>query len=225
MDEPKKKIDILIAGVGGQGVVLAGDILAEVALAAGYDVKKSDTLGMAQRGGGVIAHIRLGEEVASPLIEKGEADYLMALEKLEAARWAPYLKLEAIAVINNQAIPPLTVNRGEEVYPSDEAIREALGITDYFFINGGAAAGELGNTKVLNVVMLGALSMFLPFPPDAWKKVIQERLPAGTVELNTAAFSRGRKELLKEMSNISDQMKTFEAEHADELGDECGCEE
>jgi indolepyruvate ferredoxin oxidoreductase beta subunit len=105
-----KKVDLLVTGTGGQGVVLASDIIGEVAITAGYDVKKTDTLGMAQRGGSVISHVRIAAKVWSPLIKVGEVDILIGFEKLETARWAYYLRPGGIAIVNNQALPPLSVN-------------------------------------------------------------------------------------------------------------------
>ena len=113
------KQDLLIVGVGGQGIVLASDILGEVALAAGHDVKKTDTLGMAQRGGSVLSHVRIADKVWSPLIKEGEVDVLVAFEKLEAVRWSYYLRSDGVAIINNQATPPLSISLGTHRYPSD----------------------------------------------------------------------------------------------------------
>src|SRR4030042_1965648 len=122
----RQKRDILITGVGGQGVVLASDIIGETALAAGYDVKKTDTLGMAQRGGSVVSHVRLAPKVWSPLIREGEADLLLAFEKLEAARWGHYLRPGGVAIVNNYEQPPLSVSLGKERYPSDKELTAAL---------------------------------------------------------------------------------------------------
>jgi indolepyruvate ferredoxin oxidoreductase beta subunit len=159
MDNNTRKMDILIAGIGGQGVVLAGDVIAEMALAAGYDVKKTDTLGMAQRGGSVVAQIRISQGVASPLIQKGEADYLLAFEKLEALRWVEYLSKEAIIIVNNSSLPPNSVNLGEAIYPSDDEIMERLltKSSDICFIDGSSAVNNLGNLKTLNICSV-------PFP-------------------------------------------------------------
>ena len=192
-----KKIDLLITGVGGQGVVLASDIIAEVALAAGYDVKKTDTLGMAQRGGSVISHIRLAPEVWSPLIREGEVDVLLAFEKLEAARWGHYLHPEGIAIINNYEQPPLSVSLGQERYPGHEGIAEIMRRrTDrVYFIDGTRRAGELGNVRTINVFMLGCTSVFMPMKVDIWKHIITEHIPASIREINLIAFAAGRKEM------------------------------
>ncbi len=192
-----KKYDLLITGVGGQGVILAGNIIGEVALANGYDVKKTDTLGMAQRGGSVISHLRIAPEVFSPLIRQGEADILLAFEKLEAARWSHYLKPGGIAIINNQALPPLSVNLGNECYPDDEDI---IGIlrhqtNNFYIIEGTSRAREIGNIKTLNIFMLGCLSHFMPFEDNVWQDCITKSLPSKVVELNIAAFKQGRKEM------------------------------
>jgi indolepyruvate ferredoxin oxidoreductase beta subunit len=117
-----KKQDLLMVGVGGQGIVLASDILGGVALAAGYDVKKTDTLGMAQRGGSVVSHVRVADKVWSPLIKEGEVDVLVAFEKLEAARWSYYLNEGGAAIVNNQTTPPLSVSLGTQRYPGDKEI-------------------------------------------------------------------------------------------------------
>jgi indolepyruvate ferredoxin oxidoreductase beta subunit len=191
------KFDILIAGVGGQGIILASDILGEAAIAAGYDVKKTDTLGMAQRGGSVISHVRLAEKVASPLIKKGDADILIAFEKLEAARWAHYLKKGGIAIVNNHALPPLSVSSGIDRYPSD---KEVLGIlksrTDRIhLVQGTKRASELGNVRTLNMFMLGCVSAFLPMTVETTKREITLHLPVKIQPTNLDAFDAGRKEM------------------------------
>ena len=193
------KLNILIAGVGGQGVVLASDIIGEAALEAGLQVKKTDTLGMAQRGGSVITHLRIGEKVASPLVSEGEADILMAFEKLEAARWSGYLRNGAIAIVNDMSIPPLSVSLGSEAYPEDDEIIHILGhrVAEIMLIEGSRRAAEIGNPKVLNIFMLGALSMLMPFKPDLWERVIAHRLPPKILDINLSAFESGRREMLR----------------------------
>jgi len=192
-----KKLDLLVTGAGGQGVILASDIIGETAIAAGYDVKKTDTLGMAQRGGSVISNVRIARQVWSPLIKKGEVDILLALEKLEAARWAYYLRPGGIAIVNNQALPPLSVSLGNARYPSDEEIVNILKKrTDrVFFIDGTRRARELGNIRTLNIFMLGCASLFTPFKVQVWKDSISQRLPASIRQINITAFDRGRKEM------------------------------
>lgn len=192
-----KKLNILIAGVGGQGVVLASDIVGEAALAAGYDIKKTDTLGMAQRGGSVISHVRIGQRVWSPLIKEGEVDIIVAFEKLEAARWSHYLRPGAIAIVNNQVVPPLSVNLGNERYPSDEEIINILRQwTDrIYFVDGTSRVRELGNIRTLNIFMLGCVSFFLPLKVHIWKNTIFQHLPSKIQQINITAFDQGRKEI------------------------------
>jgi len=192
-----KPLNILITGAGGQGIILASDIIGETAIAAGYDVKKTDTIGMAQRGGSVLSHLRIARQVWSPLIRQGKADLLLALEKLEAARWAGYLRPGSIAIVNNHALPPLSVSLGNACYPGDDEIKDILKqLTDQvFFINGTARAKELGDIRTLNIFMLGCASLFLPFKVSAWRECIARRLPEKVREINLAAFDLGRKEV------------------------------
>ena len=192
-----KKFDLLITGVGGQGVILASNIIGEVALAAGYDVKKTDTLGMAQRGGSVISHVRLSPQVYSPLIRAGEVDIIVAFEKLEAARWSHYLRPEGVAIVNNHALRPLSVNLGDERYPGDEEIANILrrGSERVYFIKGTERVKKLGNIKILNVFLLGCASVFLPLKIRVWQDIISQHVPPGVRELNITAFSQGRKEM------------------------------
>ncbi|MBM2825359.1 MAG: lorB [Dehalococcoidales bacterium] len=192
-----KNLNLLVAGVGGQGNILAGDIIGEVAIDAGYDVKKTDTLGMAQRGGAVVSHVRIAQLVCSPLIREGEVDILLAFEKLEAARWGHYLRQGSVAIVNNHALPPLSVSRGDERYPDDEKITGVLKRrTDrIYFVDGTRGARELGNIRALNIFMLGCLSLFLPFPVRVWKDIISQHLPPKVHQVNIAAFALGRKEM------------------------------
>jgi indolepyruvate ferredoxin oxidoreductase beta subunit len=190
-------MDLLVAGVGGQGVVLASDIIGETALAAGYDVKKTDTLGMAQRGGSVVSHVRLASRVWSPLIIEGEVDLLLAFEKLEAARWSHYLCPGGIAIVNNYEQPPLSVSLGQEKYPTDDEIASTLKrLTDrFYFVDGTARVRELGNIRTLNIYMLGCFSVFAPLDIDVWKESISRRMPENIREINLTAFEKGRKEI------------------------------
>jgi len=191
-----KKQDILMAGVGGQGIILASDILGEAALAAGYDVKKTDTLGMAQRGGSVVSHVRIAEKVWSPLIKEGEGDILLAFEKLEAARWSYYLRLGGIAIVNNDAIPPLSVSLGTHRYPSDEEIEDILKqkTGHIYFVNGTSRAKELGEIRALNMFMLGYVSLLLSIDVHKLKDCMSRRIPSKILQVNVTAFDLGRKE-------------------------------
>jgi indolepyruvate ferredoxin oxidoreductase beta subunit len=192
-----QKIDLLMTGVGGQGNILASDIIGDIALAAGYDVKKTDTLGMAQRGGSVVSHIRLAEKVYSPLIKEGDVDILLAFEKLEGIRWTSYLKPGAIVILNNHAVPPLSVNLGAEKYPDDDEVINALKqYTDrIYLVEGTRKAIELGNARALNIYMLGCLSNFMPFSQQEWQAAIAKHLPEKLLKLNYNAFDTGRKEI------------------------------
>jgi len=188
------KFDFLLVGVGGQGVLLASDILAQVGLKAGYDVKKAEVHGMAQRGGSVVSHVRWAEKVLSPLIGQGEVDYLLALEKLEALRHIEMLRPSGTALVNDYAIPPVSVSSGDDVYPDDEHMRQVISevTEDLRLVPGTKLAEELGEARAANVVMLGALSALLDVPPQVWLEVIAERVPERYVELNRRAFLKGR---------------------------------
>jgi indolepyruvate ferredoxin oxidoreductase beta subunit len=192
-----KKLDILMVGVGGQGNVLASDILSEVAIAAGYDVKKTDTLGMAQRGGSVVSQVRIADKVWSPLIKEGEVDILVALEKLEAVRWSHYLREGSIIIINNQATPPLSVSLGTHRYPDDKEIEAALKrlASRVYFVDGTSQAKEMGDIRTLNMLMLGCLSFFLPIDVDIWKDCISQRLSPKILKMNMVAFDKGMEEM------------------------------
>ena len=190
------KQDILMVGVGGQGIVLASDILGDTALDMGMDVKKTDTLGMAQRGGSVTSHLRIGQKVWSPLINAPEADILLAFEKLEAARWVGYLKPGGTAIINNLAIPPLSISLGTQLYPADEAILNSFrAVTGaVHLVDGTEQVAGLGDIRTLNIFMLGYLSRFLPLEisDTQWEKSIARHLPARILDLNKRAFAAGR---------------------------------
>ncbi len=198
-----KKYNLIIAGVGGQGVVLAGNIIGEAAMMTGYDVKKTDTLGMAQRGGSVVSHLRIADKVFSPLINQGEVDILLAFEKLEAARWSHFLKPSGIVIVNNQALAPLSVNLGSEQYPSDNEITRIIGhyTKILYILDGTNLAMQLGEVKTLNILMLGCLSHFIPFTSEIWRKSIVKNLPTKVIDLNLSAFKIG----IKEIKNMIDR--------------------
>jgi indolepyruvate ferredoxin oxidoreductase beta subunit len=192
-----KNLGLLVTGVGGQGIILASDIIGEAAMSEGYDVKKTDTLGMAQRGGSVVSHIRIGQKVYSPLIPEGEVDLLLAFEKLEAARWVNYLRSGATVVINQYAQPPLSVNLGNEKYPDDKELTAMLGqrTNHVYYVEGTDWARQAGDTRTLNMFMLGCASCFLPLKVQVWKDTIKQRIPERVREMNTGAFEGGRKEM------------------------------
>jgi indolepyruvate ferredoxin oxidoreductase beta subunit len=184
--------NIFLAGVGGQGILLASEVLGEAFLAGGYDVKKSEVHGMAQRGGAVTTHLRFGPKVHSPLVEPGTADLLIAFEKLEALRFIHYLKSGGTAVVNSQEIPPAPVSSGQERYPEriEARLREAT--SHVHMVDALAAALALHEVRAVNMVMTGAASYFLPLPEDAYVAALTKRLPAKYVEVNVQAFRAGR---------------------------------
>lgn len=189
MSRPK---NILIVGVGGQGIILASEVLSSVALQAGYDVKQSEVHGMAQRGGSVTSHVRYGETVNSPTIDSGEADVLLSFELLESLRWADYLSAKGMAIVNRQRIDPMTVAGGKAVYPTN--IDAALNSKAHrlFLINGKEIAERAGHIKAVNVALLGVLSTLLEFDAAAWETAIRNRVPAKTIDINFKAFHYGR---------------------------------
>lgn len=187
--------NFLLAGVGGQGTILASNVLADVALAAGFDVKKSEVHGMAQRGGSVNTHVRWdAERVYSPLVSLGEADFLLVFERAEALRYAEYLRPQGVAIVNEHIIMPITVTSGGAHYPTEEELRSVYSRVRgrLHVMPGTAIAQELGNARAANVVLLGALSAFLEIPEEVWLQVVEARVPPKYIELNRKAFVRGR---------------------------------
>jgi len=185
----------VLVGVGGQGTLLASNILAEVGLAAGFDVKKSEVHGMAQRGGSVASHVRWHpEQVFSPLVGLGEADILLSFEKVEALRFAEFLRRGGTAVVNDMAIVPVTVSSGTAVYPGDEHLAKVFASLDaeLVMVPGERLAQEAGNVKAANVVLLGAISKLLPLPEETWWECLAQRVPKKFLELNRVAFASGR---------------------------------
>lgn len=189
-----KKIDYLLAGVGGQGTILASRVLASTGLELGYDVKTAEVHGMAQRGGSVESHVRWGEKVYSPLVEYGAADYLIGFEMLEAARWLTYLNKDSVTFINRFQIPPPLVNLGKASYPSEKEIENLLqsGGAKVQWINANNIAEEAGNPAMAGVVLLGALSNTVGGGQEVWLQVIKRLVPARFVEMNQKAFLAGR---------------------------------
>jgi len=193
-------ISFLLVGVGGQGTILASNILSAVGLRQGYDVKKSEVHGMAQRGGSVSTVVRWGEKVYSPLIGTGEADYLVALEKLEALRYIEMVKPGGVVLVNDYAISPLSVSSGNDEYPSDERLQTILGTVspNQYLLPANTWAEDLGNARANNIVLLGALSFWLPdVPLPVWLEAIRERVPPKFANLNEQAFLVGREAMEK----------------------------
>ena len=195
-------INFMITGVGGQGTILASDILAAVGVGAGYDVKKSDILGLAVRGGSVLGHIRWGDEVHSPVVPEGRVDYLIAFEVLEGLRRLNQVQQKGAVLLNQQEIHPASVSSGDAVYPDEAVVQRALAATtdSVYRVPGLQMAQDLGNPKVLNVVLLGALSALLPTDPGMWETVLRERVPSRFENLNIEAFTRGRSWMAEQTS-------------------------
>ena len=188
--------NFLLVGVGGQGTLLASNVLAVVGVRAGFDVKKAEVHGMAQRGGSVSSHIRWGEKIYSPLIERGEVDYLVSFETLEALRYVETLRPGRTVLVSSIHIPPLSVSSGGDVYPDDDEVQRVVGqVTgDLHFVPSLRLAEEAGNTRAHNMVMLGALaSRIAEIAPETWLDVIAELAPPKSVGVNRRAFQMGRK--------------------------------
>ncbi len=187
--------NILVSGVGGQGVILASDIMSEVFMEAGYDVKKSEVHGMAMRGGIVTSHFRFGKKVYSPLIKEGEVDILFAFEQLEGLRWINYLRPTGRIVMNDHKVNPPAVNLGEMEYPKGIPEIVQSRIKNFYLVKGTEIALELGDVRAANVVLLGAISKFFEVNGDLWLKTILNNLPSKVHELNRKAFSAGRDQI------------------------------
>jgi len=183
-------VTVMLAGVGGQGTILAADVLAKTVLSAGHDVKLSEVHGMAQRGGSVDTVVRFGERVHSPITDHGCADHLVAFEMIEAARSLPFLKPSGRLLVNSRVIDPLPVLIGD--LERTEGIEEVLVSEGAIFVDAEELACEAGNPKSANIVLLGALSTGLPFGRETWVEVIAGRVPPSTVEVNLRAFDLGR---------------------------------
>jgi indolepyruvate ferredoxin oxidoreductase beta subunit len=184
---------ILLAGVGGQGILRASDILCLAFMAIGLDVKKSEVHGMAQRGGCVTSHVRYGAKVYSPIAKKGDVDILLSFEKLETLRYLDYLKADGVVIINEEEIYPPSVNLGDAVYPGNV---EAL--TSRYFkkvkcVNAPDIALRAGNVRAINTALLGALSNELTITDDVWNRVLKESFPQKALEANLQAFNLGKR--------------------------------
>ena len=188
------KLDIMLVGVGGQGTLLAGRVLGSVALRMGYDVKVSEVHGMSQRGGSVVTYVKMGEKIYSPLIEKGEADVILAFEKLEALRWMEYLKEGGRMIVNEQKIDPMPVIIGKTKYPENiiEKLKDKLG--NVSSINALKIARESGNIKAVNTVLLGLMAASTEIAGDIWLDAMKEVIPQKLMEVNLKAFEAGYNE-------------------------------
>ena len=184
--------NILLVGVGGQGILLASEVMSEVFRRSGYDVKKSEVHGMAQRGGIVSSHVRFGDRVFSPMIEEGDADIMLSFEIMEAYRWEYYLKPDAVLATSNVRLVPPICNDGKIVYPDDIEASLMERRPKARIMDVASQLKSLGNSKVTNVIMLGVLSTMLDIPEDSWLDVIKEAVPPKVVEVNVKAFAAGR---------------------------------
>jgi indolepyruvate ferredoxin oxidoreductase, beta subunit len=194
-----KNENIMIVGVGGQGVILASDTVAEIGMNNGYDVKKSDSIGMAQRGGSVVSHVRWGEHVFSPIIQLGEVDYLVGFEKLEAARWSHYMKPEGTVIVADVEIPPASLLSANLSYPSHNELIETITAhtENVHLIPATDICRDAGNPRALNMVMIGALSVFLELEESIWSGDIRGRLRPDFIESSLKAFSLGDENMRK----------------------------
>ena len=190
----KEAKNILLVGVGGQGTILASKILSSGLLAAGYDVKMSEIHGMSQRGGNVSTQIRFGEKVFSPIIGKGQADVIVAFEKMEALRWIEYLKMGGKMVVNDFEIPSVPILMGAAQYPQG-ILEELKGKADVSVFEAGKLAEELSNPKTMNIVLLGALVAALNISGIDWEQAIRDNVKKGFEEINIKAFELGMKQV------------------------------
>lgn len=195
--ESGKILSVVLAGVGGQGTLIAGKLLGIVAMKLGLDVKVSEVHGMSQRGGSVITYVRMGKEVFSPIIDPGTADYCLVFEALEAIRWASLLKADGTMIISSQQIKPLPVLIGKEEYPREicaQLQKATAGHAKIIEVDAVTAALSTGSAKAVNMVMLGALSVFTSIPLEIWDESIEEAFSAKAklVPMNRKAFQLGR---------------------------------
>lgn len=184
--------NILLCGVGGQGILLASEIASSVLIKAGFDVKKSEVHGMAQRGGSVVAHLRYGKKVYSPLIECGSADIAVSFELLESLRYLPYYRKETKVVVNTQKILPAPVSTGVDTYPADVLEQLKSRGLEVFPIDAFNIAKSVGETRAVNMVLVGAMSVFLSVDEKIFLEVVDERVPEKVRQVNRQAFLKGR---------------------------------
>jgi len=184
-------LNVVLAGVGGQGILLASEIIARAAMAAGFAVKTNELHGMAQRGGSVLAQIRYGPVVHSPLVEDGAAQVLGSLERIESLRWANYLAPDGLAVVSSQVVLPITVSSGQAKYPEDAQARIRAAFPRLLYLDAVGMATEVGNARCSNLVILGAISTGLTLPAQAWQEAIRQSVKPKFVDLNLRAFAAG----------------------------------
>ncbi|MBE6943169.1 MAG: indolepyruvate oxidoreductase subunit beta [Ruminococcaceae bacterium] len=186
-----KTQNVMIVGVGGQGSLLASKLLGRLLLSKGYDIKVSEVHGMSQRGGSVVTYVRFGDKVYSPVIDKGQADYIVSFELLEAARWTEYLKPGGKIITNTQRINPMPVIIGAAAYPEDlETKMKDAGI-DLDALDALTLAEQAGSSKAVNLVLMGRLSKYFDFPEEEWMTAIEASVPPKFLEMNKIAFKLG----------------------------------
>jgi len=187
-----KVMNLFLCGVGGQGILLASEVISSACMNAGFDVKQSEVHGMAQRGGSVISHIRFGKKVYSPLIELGDADFVVSFEMLEALRYLPYMNKETKVIVNTQRILPAPVAIGMDTYPADVLDQLNQRGLSLFPIDAFGIAQAIGETRAVNMVLVGALSTFMPLDEKAFMQVIEKRIPEKIRKVNIEAFMKGK---------------------------------
>ena len=187
-----KTKNIMIVGVGGQGSLLASKLLGRMLLQKGYDIKVSEVHGMSQRGGSVVTYVRFGDKVYSPVIDKGEADFIVSFELLEAARWTEFLKPGGKILVNTQEINPMPVITGAAEYPKNLVETMGKANLDVDALDALALAQQAGSAKTVNIVLMGRLSRYFDFPEEEWLEAIAQSIPAKFLELNKTAFQLGR---------------------------------
>jgi indolepyruvate ferredoxin oxidoreductase beta subunit len=183
--------NVMIVGVGGQGSLLASKLLGRLLLSKGYDIKVSEVHGMSQRGGSVVTYVRFGEKVYSPVIDKGEADFIVSFELLEAARWTEFLKPGGKLIANTQQINPMPVIIGAAEYPSELAAKMVAAGIDLDAVDALSLAEQAGSSKAVNLVLMGKLSKYFDIPQEEWMTAIEQSVPAKFLEMNKKAFSLG----------------------------------
>jgi indolepyruvate ferredoxin oxidoreductase beta subunit len=187
-----KTTNLFLCGVGGQGILLASEVISSACMKSGFDIKQSEVHGMAQRGGSVVAHLRFGEKVFSPLIEPGDADFVVSFELLEALRYLPYMNRETRVIVNTQKILPAPVATGVETYPADVLDQLAQRGITVFPIDAFEIAKSAGETRAVTMVLVGALSALLPLDEAVFLAVLSERIPEKIRKKNIEAFLKGK---------------------------------
>jgi indolepyruvate ferredoxin oxidoreductase beta subunit len=185
--------NIMIVGVGGQGSLLASKLLGRLLLTRGYDIKVSEVHGMSQRGGSVVTYVRFGDKVYSPVIDLGQADFIVSFELLEAARWTRYLKPDGKIIVNTQQINPMPVIIGTAQYPEGLVEKMAAAGIDVDAFDALTLAEQAGSAKAVNIVLMGHLSKNFDFTEDEWMDAIEKSVPAKFLDLNKTAFLLGRR--------------------------------